>query len=84
MLRLGSFFSDFLKSCRGFSFGKVETEGLDTMTGYSPLTNQVQSDWGGLLLVRVLGRFEFDSGTRDNLRDDPLESPPGGQPRLFN
>ena len=53
-------------------------------TGYSPLTNPVQSDWGGLLLYHMSGRFELDSGTRDNLRDAQLELPPGGQPRLFN
>ena len=55
-----------------------------TMTGYGRLTNPVQSDWGGLLLYRMFGRFELDSGTRCNLRDDPLERPPGGQPRLFD
>ena len=29
------------------------------MTGYSPLTNPVQSDWGRLLLFSVSGKFEF-------------------------
>ena len=55
-----------------------------TITGYGPLTNPVQSDWSGLLLFRVSGRLEFDCGTRCNLRNDPLERPPGGQRRLFN
>jgi len=55
-----------------------------TMTSYSPLTNPVQSDCGTLHLFRVAGRFEFDSGTHCNLRDDPLERPLGGHPRLFD
>ena len=54
------------------------------MTGYCPLPNPVQSDWGGLLLLGLSGKFEFDSGTRCNLRDDLLERPPGGKRKMIS
>jgi len=52
-----------------------------TMTRYGPLTNPVLSDWGGLLLLGLSGRFEFDPGTRCNLRDD---RPPGGKCKMIS